>query len=113
MKEKANPVAHHGTPYTRAEKTSKRPDNRECSDTYSEIVCATDKYRVVVCKDTIQWIIQRRRPAKQPAGRAWNAIGYCATRHALLRLWRKHMGSVPTELAALPDNLIFHAKGVS
>ena len=110
MEHKANPVAHHGTPYPCADKTSKRHDNRECSDTYSRIVFATDKHRVIVCKDTFQWIIQRRRPAKQPAERAWGALGYCVTRKALLRLWRKHTGSVPTELAALPKNFTRRAK---
>ncbi len=112
MEAKATPVAHLGTPYTCAKKTFKRYDRRECSDTYSKIVHSTDALRVIACREDTQWIIQRRRPAKQPAGRAWTAIGYCVTRDALLRLWRKHTGSVPSELAALPKNFIRRVKRV-
>lgn len=101
------------TPKSKFGVSQSRADRRECSDNYNKIVHSTDKLRVIECREGSQWIIQRRRRGKQPAGRAWNAVGYYVSRDALLRLWRKHMGSDPTELSALLDHFIRLAKGVS
>jgi hypothetical protein len=56
----------------------------ETSDTYGEIVAILDqRHRVIVCKDGIQWITQRRKSGG--AARPWRAMGYYTTRKALIR----------------------------
>ena len=98
------------TPVNELGASQLRADRRECSDTYNKIVHSIDNLRVIECREGSQWIIQRRRPGKQPVGNTWSAIGYYVSRDALLRLWRTQTGSVPTELAALPENFIRSTK---
>ncbi|MBD3679746.1 MAG: hypothetical protein HUJ27_15275 [Rhodobacteraceae bacterium] len=66
------------------------------------------RHRVIVCKDGIQWIVQRRRG--QRCGRArWAALGYCTTRKALIRVCHSSCGVLdPKALAsleALPERI--------
>lgn len=65
---------------------------RECSDYYAKIVQASGSYRVIVCRDDLQWILQRRRAGNPGAGRAWHAIGYVTQPDTLERLWREKTG---------------------
>ncbi len=65
--------------------------------------------RVAVCRDGLQWLFQRQRPAKEAVGAAWDTLGYCRSREALMRLHRAHTGTDAQELAALPER--FKRKG--
>lgn len=56
----------------------------ESHDTYAPQIVRAGLFRVILCRDGIQWIIQRQKSAA--AGR-WRSLHYCQTRKALLRLW--------------------------
>ena len=74
----------------------------ETADAYEGVITRQGKYRVILCRDGIQWIIQRR---KGGAGRCWRALSYCTTRAALIRLWPTSEGPVPPEITALPERI--------
>ena len=76
--------------------------NRESPNEYHSVVVITPKHRVIVCRDSIQWIIQRKR-GKSLVGDAWRSFGYCTTRKALKRLWAAETGRTSATLAALTD----------
>jgi hypothetical protein len=70
----------------------------ETSDDYPNVVAilSDGKTRVIVCRDGIQWIVQRRQ------GNRWNPQSFCHTKEALLLC----CGHDPhPALAALPDDI--------
>ena len=80
----------------------------ETADGYAQIVAyLCDGWRVIVCKDNIQWILQRRK--KGGAERPWRAVGYFRTREALIRLCAASCGRIDpatlAALAALPETI--------
>ena len=82
---------------------SANPDNRESSDTYHAEVFRTGRYRVILCKDAIQWIIQRR---DRLAGTRWRGLSYCTCRDSLISVWHEDFGlKVPPEILALPETV--------
>lgn len=80
-------------------------DHRESSDRYRGEIWRNGKHRVAVCRDGIQWLLQRQRPGKAGVGGAWDTIGFCTTRKALIRLHRQHIGSEAMELHGLPNSI--------
>lgn len=80
-------------------------DHRETADGYHGEIFRRGGYRVIVCKDGIQWILQRQRPKKSPGGAAWDALGYFVTREALARTYRAKTGASAPEIDALPDRI--------
>ena len=79
-------------------------DFRESSDTYFVVVVREGRYRVIPCRDSIQWIIQRHTaPSKNAAGGRWVAEDYLTTRAALARLWQVKTGVVRREILELPE----------
>ncbi len=87
-------------PTTRFER---KLDRRESSDFYDNTTVVEGKLRVVVCKDNIQWIFQRRRHGNPRAERAWESIGYCTRRKSLERLWRRETGYIHEAIFSLPE----------
>jgi len=82
-------------------------NHQETADHYRGLVaqlCA--RHRVVVCKDDIQWILQRRK--KGGAERPWRALHYHRSRDALIRVWATLCGRIdPAAMAfllALPSH---------
>lgn len=78
--------------------------HRERSNRYQGELCRCGLYRVIVCKDGIQWIIQRQKGG--PEGR-WRSVSYCVTRKTLLSLWAAYTGSFAPELVNLPEQIGF------
>ena len=79
---------------------------QETSDIYEGVVTKLDDtHRVIVCRDGIQWITQRRKSGG--AERPWRGLGYFRTRKALIRacalLECEIEPSVMSLLAELPD----------
>ncbi len=93
--------AAHSTPETR--------DHRETSDTYCREVFRQGRYRVAVCRDGLQWLFQRKRLECAAGGTAWDTLGYCVTRAALMRLHQAHIGGDAPDIASLPPQ--FRAGG--
>ena len=80
--------------------------HHETADTYAGVIAEpADGWRVIICKNRIQWILQRRRKG---AGRRWEARGYFRTRKALIRLCTASCGQIDPAarciLDALPEN---------
>lgn len=79
---------------------------QETSDTYAGVLVQfSNRHRVIVCRDDVQWIIQGRK--KGGADRPWRALGYFRTRNALIRACATLCGrvdpSVFSILLTLPD----------
>lgn len=114
MIEKINPGARDigagvgGAIHAIAGRSAKIPYKRthrqhhETSDTYSAVVARLDEnWRVIICKDRLQWILQRR-DAERSGQKRWRAVGYFLTREALIRVSRTVCaGCDATELAML------------
>lgn len=84
-------------------------DHRETANGYRGVIFDLGQYRVATCRDDLQWLFQRRRPRFAGVGPAWDSIGYCVTRKALIRLQRSHMGADVQALLTLPKR--FAAEG--
>ncbi len=60
--------------------------HKESHPDYGRVVIAHGRFRVIVCKDNLQWILQKRG-AKSAAGARWRSISYCRSQNTLLRVW--------------------------
>jgi hypothetical protein len=80
--------------------------NQETSDFYSGVIVGlSSRYRVIICKDGLQWILQHRNTGS--AERSWRGIGYFTTKEALLRVCASSFGRITPSahevLQSLPD----------
>lgn len=94
------------------ESTSTRQSSGACghetADAWGAIIAyPAAGWRVIVCRDRLQWILQRRKNGG--AERPWRAVGYCQTREALVRLCAASCGPVDpfaaAILASLPETI--------
>lgn len=89
---------------------------RESADDYAGVIAhLDDRHRVIICKHGIQWILQRR---KRGGGEwPWEAMQYCQTRKALIRVTAAACGAPDPEamntLAELPEHIGREAGGLS
>ena len=77
----------------------------EENDTYPAVAALNDRWRVIVCKNSIQWILQRRRSGPN----SWRGRSFCCTREALIRCVREHAGQIGGDalviLLRLPERI--------
>jgi hypothetical protein len=78
----------------------------EGSEDYPGIVCALNaRWRVITCRDDMQWIVQRRHDRK--GVERWDSESFCVTRDGLLRCIRERAGycdwAALQFLSSLPD----------
>ncbi len=78
----------------------------ETSDGYVNVIARlNDRWRVIVCRDAVQFVIQWRE--KGTAERPWRGKHYCRTRAALIRLCGASCGRLDpgsmASLLSLPD----------
>ena len=60
--------------------------HRERDDEYREVIVQlTPRWRVIVCKDYLQWIIQKRTAEPLHRG-VWRSQSYVTSRNSLIRL---------------------------
>lgn len=80
-------------------------DHRENSNAYRGEIARSGKWRVVTCRNDIQWILQRQKAAaRKPGGVVWEGRSYTCNASTLCRLWRQHTGEQPPmELLILPE----------
>lgn len=78
---------------------------RESDNSYRRLALQINgHWRVVVCRDGIQWILQHLSRDLRPDGSGWEGCSYCTTRTALIRSIRSRCGPVaPPALTALND----------
>lgn len=76
----------------------------EESDNYPVIASLNDRWRVIACRQSIQWILQRRRGGVDH----WRGYWFCRTREALIRGAREHAGQIAGDalvvLLRLPES---------
>lgn len=67
-------------------------NNEEKSNDYSKLVVQiNERWRVIVCRDDIQWILQSRKGSYK--GRpAWRGKSFCRTKEGLLSHIREKLG---------------------
>lgn len=83
--------------------------HHETADDYTGIVAQLcPRHRVVICRDAIQWILQRR-DAQRAGQPRWTGIGYFRTRNALISVSRTECERIDPNavaiLAALPGTI--------
>jgi len=74
--------------------TAATPVSRlESDDAYQPVVARlNDGWRVIVCRDRIQWILQKAK--KSGHGTEWRGRSCCRTREALLRVCVQLSGGI-------------------
>ena len=66
------------------DRSLQQPSRRERDDNYTRIVILlTRRWRIIVCKHGIQWIMQKRSVAPQNTG-TWAGKSYATTRGGLM-----------------------------
>jgi hypothetical protein len=64
-------------------------------------------WRVIRCRDHLQWVLQHRGSPKKPRRNDWRGRSYCRTAEALRRCAREYVGTIDPAaaaiLAALPE----------
>ena len=62
------------------------PSHRESDDNYLDVAAQlAPRWRVIVCKDYMQWIIQKRTAEPLHRG-VWRSQSYVTSRNSLIRL---------------------------
>ena len=88
------------------------PSLRELDDHYHDVVAQlAPRWRVIVCKDYIQWIIQKRTAEPLHRG-VWRSQSYVPSRNSLIRLCASlellSDDTVCATLYALPELSLIH-----
>ncbi|WP_377190645.1 hypothetical protein [Ruegeria meonggei] len=88
-----------------SEKPLRKP-RRETQDNYAHEIARVDRFRVISCKDNIQWIIQKQNSGARSKTRVmWKAISYHRNRNSLISVWRKKTKlDASSEVLALPEH---------
>jgi hypothetical protein len=97
---------------TKCENQALTPRPAAESDPAYPALQLNDRWRVIVCRDAIQWVLQRRDRPDRPERHAredWRGRSYCRTREALIRCCDRYSGEIdPVAVAALrtlPDRI--------
>ncbi len=81
----------------------KHTSETEGNDHYQWVVCElSDRWRVIVCKDRKQWILQYRDSLDKP--NRWRGEVYCAFKSSLLREVKDRVG-MEVRLPDLPEHI--------
>ena len=78
-----------GRPFSSVARLS-GPLSTEELDTYSRVIAVLNpRWRVIVCRQSTQWVLQKRGGANH-----WRGVWFCCTRAALLRGTRQQAGQI-------------------
>jgi hypothetical protein len=77
------------------------PRSAESSDNYPVLARLNSRWRVIACRDGIQWILQYRNRAETVARDGWRGRSYCRTKEALIRVCDAHAGDIDPNAAAI------------
>jgi hypothetical protein len=73
----------------------------ESDDAYPNL-SLNGRWRVIECRDGLQWILQARNRTETVARDAWRGRSYCRSREALIRCCDRYAGVVePAAVSAL------------
>jgi hypothetical protein len=65
-------------------------------------------WRVIVCRDGLQWILQARNRAETVSRTDWRGRSYCTTRDALIACCDRFCGAIDPAAAATLEALPWH-----
>ncbi len=82
---------------------------RESGNHYQRVICMSDLFWLIVCRENIQWIVQAKvMPTKPRATKRWKALKYFRTQRGLAAFWHSLHAAQSTkswpDLDRLPDN---------
>jgi hypothetical protein len=78
----------------------------ETADDYCRIVAQLNPgWRVIECRDRLQWILQRRGSPKMSRRNDWRGRSYCRTSQALIGSAREYAGAIDTAATAILNSL--------
>lgn len=106
--DRAGEIVLSGThPHT---KPTAQSQHHESADDYHRVVAVlNDRWRVIECRDGLQWILQRRNAPEKARRDDWRGQSYCRTRDALIRCACAYCGeaapAAAAVLASLPDRI--------
>ena len=88
----------------------------ETADDYFRVIARLNRrWRVIECRNGIQWILQRRGSPEKVRRDDWRGRSYCRTREALIRCTREYCGAIDPAaaavLAGLPTEVRHAASG--
>ena len=79
--------------------------HRESADNYHSIVVVlNDRYRVIVCRDQIQWILQKQNGQRHGQNR-WDSVKFYRTRDGVIRSCHAHAGRLDANTLSILENL--------
>ena len=74
---------------------------REVADDYAGVVVMLNpNWRVIECREGIQWILQQRGSPEKARKDDWRGRSYCRTLEALIRCTREHAGRIDPSAAS-------------
>ena len=75
-------------------KPTHKKSHREADDNYLHVIARlNDRFRVIRCRDNLQWIVQERDGFSNGQSR-WTGRSYCTQPETVHRLVLKHCGIV-------------------
>ena len=74
---------------------------KERGDDYRSVLWVCGKWRVIVCKGNLQWIIQRAK--KAGTERRWHGVSYLTSKTSLMALWAVKTGGSGQSLSGIPE----------
>ena len=86
-------------------RVQQRLSNRERDHNYRAVIHEHGHWRIILCRDGIQWIVQKLRNAGGRDGGRWEGRRYCTTRKSLVRDWSHLTGEDAARLAAIMPEL--------
>lgn len=82
-----------------------RQSHREGDENYRKVVVRLNEHwRVIECRDGIQWILQRSDGERRGWTR-WSARSYCRSKNALIRACRTSTGEIDCNAMAILEAL--------
>jgi hypothetical protein len=78
---------------------------RESADEYGRVIVQFNaRWRVIECRDRIQWILQRI-DGERHGKKRWTGRSYCRTREGLTQACRMSVGEIDINATAILKNL--------
>lgn len=75
-----------------ADLCNSRTSHRERDTNYNDVIYVRGRWRVIVCKDDAQWIIQYCTCAESPDRARWRGRQYLTERDVLIQRWSSLTG---------------------
>lgn len=100
-------VSNDGQQQRRVQRRISKPmlSHRERDDAYRNVVVRLNEHwRIIECRDGIQWILQRSDGERRGQTR-WSGRSYCRTRNALIRASRDLAGEIDGSAMAIVEGL--------